>query len=262
MEKISLPGKVAVVTGGARGIGKAFVQRLLEKGAKLPSHFQVVILDILKDEGEASLKDLQEKFGRDNVYFYYCDVTNGKLFEDLLKSINKDIGKLDIMVNNAGVCNEDDWEQTIHINLIGVIRGTKQATELMRRDKGGNGGVILNMSSIAGLEPFKGIETYCATKHGLVGFTKTMALNSEDADWGIRYHCMCPVGVDTALVHKLKQITGQEYFDHAVEKTGGLLSIEGLTEEFLKMILYSDNRCLAIVKPTGVQYLEMEKKTN
>ncbi|KAL5004317.1 hypothetical protein ScPMuIL_017773 [Solemya velum] len=136
MEKISLPGKVAVVTGGARGIGKAFVEGLLEKGAK------VVILDILKDEGEASLKDLQGKFGRDNVYFYYCDVTNGKLFEDLLKSINKDIGKLDIMVNNAGVWNEDDWEQTIHINLIGGMRGSKQATELMRRDKGGNGGVL------------------------------------------------------------------------------------------------------------------------
>ncbi|KAL5004318.1 hypothetical protein ScPMuIL_017774 [Solemya velum] len=223
MEKISFPGKVAVVTGGARGIGKAYVQRLLEKGAK------VVILDILKDEGEASLEELQGKFGRDNVYFYYCDVTNGKLFEDVLKSINKDIGKLDIMVNNAGAHNEDDWEQTIHINLdFNLSRHYKHT-----------------------------VQANTALSDSLRQWHGTMEqLNSEDADWGIRYHCMCAVGVDTALVHKVKQITGQKYFDHAVEKTGGLLSVEEITDEFMKMILHSDNGCLAVVKRTGVQYMD------
>ncbi|KAL5004586.1 hypothetical protein ScPMuIL_018042 [Solemya velum] len=253
--EISLSGKLAVVTGGSRGLGRGFATSLLEKGAK------VVILDIGKEEGEETLKKLQEQFGKDNVYFYRCDVTDRKQFEDTMATIDKDVGRLSVMVNNAGIFNEQDWEKMISINLVAMIRGTKLATDLMKKDNGGDGGVVLNISSIAGLGWYMNSEVYCASKFGVVGFTKSMALNSDTLKWDIRYLCMCPAFADTALIGAIKESTGlHKEVDTGIEKAGGILSVQEVADGFMKMILTSDNGGLAVISKMGLTYKQDEQK--
>uniref|UniRef100_A0A8D0L4V6 15-hydroxyprostaglandin dehydrogenase [NAD(+)] n=1 Tax=Sphenodon punctatus TaxID=8508 RepID=A0A8D0L4V6_SPHPU len=125
-------GKVALVTGAAQGIGRAFVQMLLEKGAKVV------------------LVDLNREFEPQRTIFIQCDVADQEQFEGTFKKAVEHFGKLDILVNNAGVNNEKNWESTIQINLTSVIRGTYIGLEYMKKGNGGDGGVIINISSLAG----------------------------------------------------------------------------------------------------------------
>ncbi|XP_040554867.1 15-hydroxyprostaglandin dehydrogenase [NAD(+)] isoform X1 [Gallus gallus] len=137
-------GKVALVTGGAQGIGRAFVQALLGKGAK------VALLDRNPEAGQQSKAALDEQFEAQRTVFIQCDVTDTEQLKGAFKKVIEHFGRLDIVVNNAGVNNEKDWESTIQINLTSVIRGTYLGLEYMRKGNGGDGGVIINISSLAG----------------------------------------------------------------------------------------------------------------
>ncbi|XP_053920703.1 15-hydroxyprostaglandin dehydrogenase [NAD(+)] isoform X2 [Cuculus canorus] len=136
-------GKVALVTGGAQGIGRAFVQALLSKGAK------VALLDRNSEAGQESKAALDEQFEPQRTVFLQCDVTDQEQLKGAFKKVIEHFGRLDIVVNNAGVNNEKDWESTIQINLTSVIRGTYLGLEYMRKGHGGDGGVIINISSLA-----------------------------------------------------------------------------------------------------------------
>ncbi|XP_071411276.1 15-hydroxyprostaglandin dehydrogenase [NAD(+)] isoform X2 [Pithys albifrons albifrons] len=162
-------GKVALVTGGAQGIGQAFVQALLGKGAK------VALLDRNSEAGQESKAALDEQFEAQRTVFIQCDVTDQEQLKGAFKKVIEHFGRLDILVNNAGVNNEKDWESTIQTNLTSVIRGTYLGLEYMRNTNGGNGGVIINISSLAGLMPAAFQPVYCATKHGVIGFTRSIA---------------------------------------------------------------------------------------
>nr|XP_048703732.1 15-hydroxyprostaglandin dehydrogenase [NAD(+)] isoform X2 [Caretta caretta] len=159
-------GKVALVTGAAQGIGRAFVQALLEEGAK------VALVDRNLEAGEESKAALDEQFEAQRTLFIQCDVTDQEQLQGAFKKTIEHFGRLDVVVNNAGVNNEKDWENTIQINLTSVIRGTYIGLEYMRK---GNGGVIINISSLAGLMPAAHQPVYCATKHGIIGFTRSIA---------------------------------------------------------------------------------------
>ncbi|XP_075786336.1 15-hydroxyprostaglandin dehydrogenase [NAD(+)] isoform X2 [Pelodiscus sinensis] len=136
-------GKVALVTGAAQGIGRAFVQALLEEGAK------VALVDRNLEAGEASKAALDEQFEAQRTLFIQCDVTHEEQLQGAFKKTVEHFGRLDVVVNNAGVNNEKDWENTIQINLTSVIRGTYIGLEYMRKGNGGDGGVIINISSLA-----------------------------------------------------------------------------------------------------------------
>ncbi|NWX29023.1 PGDH dehydrogenase, partial [Notiomystis cincta] len=164
-------GKVALVTGGAQGIGRAFVQALLGKGAK------VALLDRNSEAGQESKAALDEQFEAQRTLFIQCDVTDQEQLKGAFKKVIEHFGRLDIVVNNAGVNNEKDWESTIQTNLTSVIRGTYLGLEYMRKGKGGDGGVIINISSLAGLMPAAFQPVYCATKHGVIGFTRSIAVS-------------------------------------------------------------------------------------
>ncbi|XP_075277855.1 15-hydroxyprostaglandin dehydrogenase [NAD(+)] isoform X2 [Opisthocomus hoazin] len=166
-------GKVALVTGGAQGIGRAFVQALLGKGAK------VALLDRNSEAGQESKAALDEQFEAQRTVFVQCDVTDPEQLAGAFKKVIEHFGRLDIVVNNAGVNNEKDWESTIQINLTSVIRGTYLGLEYMRKGNGGDGGVIINISSLAGLMPAAFQPVYCATKHGVIGFTRSIAFKNK-----------------------------------------------------------------------------------
>ena len=134
--------KVAIITGSAQGLGRAFAVRLLEAGVR------VCLSDINKDKGEKTLRELEERFGKKKVYFVPCDVTQEEEFKNLFDKAeeNFEVGCVDILANNAGVNCIDGWRKCMSINIIGVMIGTEIALERMK--KAGKSCQIINTASI------------------------------------------------------------------------------------------------------------------
>ncbi|NWR26881.1 PGDH dehydrogenase, partial [Tachuris rubrigastra] len=200
-------GKVALVTGGAQGIGRAFVQALLGKGAK------VAFLDRNSEAGQESKAALDEQFEAQRTVFIQCDVTDQEQLKGAFKKVIEHFGRLDIVVNNAGVNNEKDWESTIQTNLTSVIRGTYLGLKKKKKGNGGNGGVIINISSLAGLMPAAFQPVYCATKHGVIGFTRSIALAANMDNYGVRLKKKKTGFVNTPILQSIdkKKKKGQYY---------------------------------------------------
>ncbi|MEH6549393.1 MAG: SDR family oxidoreductase [Pseudomonadales bacterium] len=183
-----LDGQVAIVTGGGSGIGLATVKRLLASGAS------VVLADLV----DAS--ELTEELG---AVYCHCDVSNEQSVKDLMSFTIQRFGRLDILVNNAGVfapykklteTDESDFDFCFNINLKGVAFGIKHAAPVME-----NGGRIVNTASAAGLTGALDLSSYVASKHAVVGLTKSAAL--ELGSRNIRVNCVCPTTVNTPMAH-------------------------------------------------------------
>ncbi|PIK40680.1 putative 15-hydroxyprostaglandin dehydrogenase [Apostichopus japonicus] len=170
---MKIENKVALVTGGADGIGKAVSQRLLEKGAKF-----VAILDINEDLGKETVNTFSEKFGSSKVRFIHCNVADDKRLKECFQEAFDVFGTLDIVVNNAGV-GTANHRRAIEINLIAVINGCFYAEELMTKQKREEKGVIVNTASMAGLKTGAAYvnSNYYAAKHGVVGLTKSLPVS-------------------------------------------------------------------------------------
>ncbi|RUS85541.1 hypothetical protein EGW08_006684 [Elysia chlorotica] len=141
---MSAPGlqtKNVFLTGGAQGLGKSYLDSLLAAGAS------VVFGDINPTVGAATEQELAQKHGQAKVKFIELDVTDGAKFEAAFQSAVERLGHVDLMVNNAGFMVESLWEKMIQLNYAGVVRGTFLAYEHMRKDRGGRGGRIVNISS-------------------------------------------------------------------------------------------------------------------
>ncbi|XP_037686964.1 15-hydroxyprostaglandin dehydrogenase [NAD(+)] isoform X2 [Choloepus didactylus] len=136
-------GKVALVTGAAQGIGRAFAEELLHKGAK------VALVDWNLEAGVKCKAALDEQFEPQKTLFIQCDVADQEKLRDTFREVVDHFGRLDILVNNAGVNNEKNWEKTLQINLVSVISGTYLGLDYMSKQNGGEGGIIINMSSLA-----------------------------------------------------------------------------------------------------------------
>jgi NAD(P)-dependent dehydrogenase (short-subunit alcohol dehydrogenase family) len=189
-----LEGKVALVTGGASGIGAGCAERLAADGAS------VVITDLQTDKGQ----DLATKIGGATVFLRH-DVTREDEWEGLIAGIKARVGRLDILVNNAGIglggsvltMTLEDWRRQTAVNLDGVFLGTKHAIPLMRES--GEGGSIINMSSVAGLKGAPTLAGYCATKGGVRLFTKAVALECAAAGDKIRVNSVHPGIIETPI---------------------------------------------------------------
>ncbi|KAG7261667.1 hypothetical protein CRUP_010873, partial [Coryphaenoides rupestris] len=129
---------------------------LLKNGAK------VALLDVAAATGNSLKESLDEQYGPDRTLFITCDVQSQQQFNAAVQKVVETFGQLDIFCNNAGIFNESDWEKTVSINLMGVIRGTYMALEHMSKLSGGQGGVIINIASLAGLGPFPSAPVYTA----------------------------------------------------------------------------------------------------
>src|SRR6478735_12837633 len=162
-------GKVVVITGGARGIGLATARTLHELGAK------VAVGDI----DEATVKEVGADL--DLGFYARLDVTDRQSFTTFLDDVERELGPIDVLVNNAGICiagpclEEPDelTRRMIDINVFGVILGTKLAAERMVQRGSGH---VINVSSLAGVAAAGGIATYCATKHAVLGYTDTVRI--------------------------------------------------------------------------------------
>lgn len=184
-----LKGKVALVTGGARGIGEGIVRRFVEEGA------QVMISDVLDPEGQSLAEELGQAY-------IHLDVTSRAEWDVAIAATEAQFGKLDCLVNNAGVIvfkrlddlSEVEIRRIIDINLIGTIIGAQAAIPALERAGGGS---IINMSSADGIAGANSLTAYCASKFGVRGFTKALAL--ELGPRNIRVNSIHPGGIVTPL---------------------------------------------------------------
>lgn len=193
--------QVALVTGAGSGIGRAAALAFADEGAR------VIVSDVHTSNGEDTVRVIRES-GKE-ADFVAADVAKASDVESLVYQAVKRHGRLDFAFNNAGIegvmastvdCSEENWDQTIAINLKGVWLCMKH--ELRHMLERGSGAIV-NCSSVAGLVGFPQLPAYVASKHGIVGLTRTAAL--ECAQQGVRINAVCPGVIHTPMVDRLEQ---------------------------------------------------------
>ncbi|XP_033995864.1 15-hydroxyprostaglandin dehydrogenase [NAD(+)]-like [Trematomus bernacchii] len=251
---MAVNGKIAVVTGAAMGIGKAITEILLENGAK------VALLDVNETAGKSLIEVLKKQYGLERTLFLNCNVESEEQIKAALQKTAEAFGGIDIVCNNAGLLNEEMWEKTVAVNLMGVIRMSYLALEHMSKLNGGRGGVIVNIASLAGLGPVPSCPVYTATKHGVVGFTRAMAAASTASGYGIRFNVLCPSFVQTDLLVNTTSNLGQ--FSHLadankqLEDMFGILNTSEVAECALELMKdeTKNGDALSLI-PKGKQYI-------
>ena len=191
-------GKIVIVTGGARGIGKAVTERFHAGGAS------VAIVGRNEEAAKAFAAELSARGAK--CAGYGCDVANGAQIDAMVDAVIKDFGKLDVLVNNAGVTQDglvvrmtdEAWNNVIQTNLTGAFQLLRAAARIMLRARSG---CIVNVSSVVGLIGNAGQANYCAAKAGLIGLTKSAA--REFAGRGVRVNAVAPGLVETDMTAKL-----------------------------------------------------------
>jgi len=213
-----LEGKVAIITGAARGIGRAIALTFAKEGAN------IAVTDIRLDENTESLeKELAELGVKGKAY-----ASNAADFEDsqnLVKEVVKDFGTVDILVNNAGITrdgllmrmSEQDWDMVINVNLKSIFNMTKAVQMVMLKQKHG---AIINMSSIVGVNGNAGQANYSSSKAGLIGFTKSIA--QELGSRNIRVNAVAPGFIATAMTDKLPEDVRKEWIKNIPLRREGL----------------------------------------
>lgn len=194
-----LKDKVVIVTGSGRGIGKGIAEAFADAGSK------VVISDIDQETAENTAKEISAK-GVETLSTV-CDVSNKEQVDALIKATVDKFGKIDVVVNNAGITMDglflrmkpEQWQKVIDINLTGTYLVTHAAVNVMRKVKSGS---IINISSVNALGS-PGQANYSATKAGVVGFTK--ALGKELAGMGIRVNAIAPGFIETPMTAKIPE---------------------------------------------------------
>ncbi|MFQ3294625.1 MAG: meso-butanediol dehydrogenase/(S,S)-butanediol dehydrogenase/diacetyl reductase [Natrialbaceae archaeon] len=221
-----LEGKVAVVTGGGRGIGKGIAHRFAEEG------MNVAVVDTDRIDYEYNQYDTREIGGYDeaqgvapeieelgsSAMALDCDVTKADQVHDAVDTVIDEWGGIDVMVNNAGIItagfleelDEEEWDALFNVNVKGVFLGSRAVIPHMKERGDGR---IINTASIAGKMPFPGLAHYVASKYAVVGLTKTIAM--ELADAGVTANAICPGILNTAMWENVLT----PFFDQPFEKS-------------------------------------------
>jgi dihydroanticapsin dehydrogenase len=224
---MKLSGKVAIITGGSRGIGKATARLFVQEGASV----------VITAKDSKRMQDAAKEIG--NVFSVSGDIRNESDVQNVVKKTIEKFGKIDILVNNAGIfpevkplhkISEKEWNDVIDVNLTGQFRFTKFVIPHMEK----NGGCIINVSSDAGLKSFENFEAdaYTASKGALVLLTKAWAI--EYAKWKIRVNCVCPGLVETDMTMPFLSTEA----DRDIAKSEHPIGRIGTPEDVAKAILY------------------------
>ena len=239
-----LKDKVALITGGSSGIGRAVALAWAREGAK------VVVSDVDRGGGEETVEQVRTAGGE--AIFIAADVGKPEECEALVRGAVEKFGRLDIACNNAGIGGPqaptadyplDGWAQVIGINLSGVFYGMKYQLPAMLKN---GGGAIINMASILGAVGFSGAPAYAAAKHGVVGLTQTAAL--EYSAQGVRINAVGPGFIHTPMISALEDNKAVNDMLVAAHPIGRL----GRAEEVAELVLWLSSEKASFV--TGAYY--------
>ncbi|KAK1411891.1 hypothetical protein QVD17_32730 [Tagetes erecta] len=227
-----LEGKIALITGGASGIGECTAKLFAEHGAK------VVVADVQDQLGQA----VCESIGSSNSIYVHCDVTNEEHIKNAVDTAVKTYGKLDIMFCNAGIMDPNrprivdnekvDFERVISINVTGVFLSMKHAARVMVPARAGS---IISTASVASHIGGMASHAYCCAKHAVVGLTKNLAV--ELGQFGIRVNCLSPYAMDTPLVTRFVGIEG-EALENVTHQLANLKGVTLRTDDVAKAALF------------------------
>ena len=212
-----LQGKNALVTGASKGIGRSIALKYAEQGANVAFTYLSSVEQGQALEAELASKGVKAKG-------YRSDASDFAQAEKLINEVIADFGSLDILVNNAGITmdnlllrmNEEAWDKVINVNLKSCFNTVKASAKQMMKQKAGS---IINMTSVVGLKGNAGQANYAASKAGIIGFTKSVAL--ELGSRGIRSNAIAPGFIETEMTGKLDEKTVQSWRDAIPLKRGG-----------------------------------------
>lgn len=204
-------GRVALVTGGAMGLGKADCERLAAEGAKV----------IVTDREVETANQVADNIGGDAMAL---DVTDEQQWKDVMMAVKERYGGLDVLVNNAGNvifetiedCSLDHFKLHLDIHVVGTFLGCKYALPLMKHRHKGNGGggsAIINMASTAALMGYPMIPAYTAAKGAISSMTRSIAIHCQDEGYGIRCNALAPGGIETPMVMEISGRGGEQPMD-------------------------------------------------
>ena len=212
-----LEGKTAIITGGSRGIGKAIVEIFVKQGANVAFTYS---------SSSDAAKAIENKLSSKNVKVksYKSDASNFEEAQLLAASVLEEFGSIDILINNAGITkdnllmrmSEEDFDRVIQVNLKSVFNMTKAVQRTMLKQRKGS---IINMSSVIGVKGNAGQSNYAASKAGIIGFTKSMAI--ELGSRNIRSNAIAPGFIVTEMTEELGEETIKQYFEAIPLKRGG-----------------------------------------
>ena len=212
-----LEGKVAIVTGAARGIGKAIAMKLASEGAA------IAFTDLAIDDNAKATETEIEALGV-KVKGFASNAANYDDTQKVVADIAKEFGRIDILVNNAGITRdgllmrmtEQQWDMVINVNLKSAFNFTQACTPIMMKQKSGS---IINMSSVVGVSGNAGQANYSASKAGIIGLAKSVA--KELGSRGIRANCIAPGFIITEMTHQLPEDVRKEWASKIPLKRGG-----------------------------------------
>jgi 3-oxoacyl-[acyl-carrier protein] reductase len=212
-----LEGKTALITGASKGIGRAIAQKFTEMGAQVAFTYLSSV-----EKGQTLEQELAA--GGAKVKGYRSDASVYTEAEKLIETVVADFGRLDILINNAGITKdgllmrmtEEQWDAVINVNLKSVFNLTKAATKVMMRQKYGS---IVNMTSVVGIKGNAGQANYAASKAGIIGFTKSVAL--ELGSRNIRCNAIAPGFIETEMTGELGEAVVEEWKKAIPLKRGG-----------------------------------------
>ncbi len=212
-----LEGKTAIITGGSRGIGKAIVEVFVKQGANVAFTYS---------SSSESAKIIESELSTSNVKVksYKSDASNFEEAQELAAAVLEEFGSIDILINNAGITkdnllmrmSEEDFDRVIQVNLKSVFNMTKAVQRTMLKQRKGS---IINMSSVIGVKGNAGQSNYAASKAGILGFTKSMAI--ELGSRNIRSNAIAPGFIVTEMTDQLGEDTIKQYFEAIPLKRGG-----------------------------------------
>ena len=246
---MKLPGRVAIVTGAASGIGRASALLFAAEGAA------VVLADLNPAASQAAVAAIRDRGGQ--AEFVQTDVADSASVQAAVQRAVDAFGGLDILFNNAGIAvfkgvhetSEDEWDRVLAVNLRGVYLGTRHATPAMRARGGGS---IINTASVHGMATVAGIAAYAASKHAVIGLTRAAALDL--APFNIRVNCIQPGAIDTPLMRSNLRAVGEEKEEFRKISAAEPLGRVGTAEEVARVALFlaSDDASFITGAPIAV----------
>jgi len=196
MATFEIENKVALITGGASGLGFQYALGLLERGAK-----GVTLADINAEIGNQALTEIESKYGKNKAIFVKTDVSNYDDYEDAFKKTVEKFQNVDILLNNAGIMNDAIWEKEIAININGTIYGILLGLDnYLPKHKSGPEALIVNVSSVAGVDAFGSLPIYVGTKFAVHGMTLSWGLPVHYERTKVRVVGVCPGVTMTPLI--------------------------------------------------------------